>query len=336
MRYLTDFVRGLLRPGKLAEASAASTGGTGEATDFQLLAEHSLDVIFNVRPDGTVRYVSPSAAELFGWTPQEIVGRSAKELTAPEDRWIVQDAIRTLLARQTDRLTTVARSLRRDGSVFWAEVTARMVWDEAAQRPTDTVLVLRDVTRRVELEQQLAELARKDGLTGLANRRAFDEAFEAEWQRTIRENAMMSLLLLDVDHFKAFNDHYGHQVGDDCLRAVAAVVGSSVRRPADLAARYGGEEIAVILPRTGADGAAAVAEQIRAAIQSLGVPHAGNPEGGGQVTASIGAATALSRIGGTMSMPGSLLAAADAALYKAKAGGRNRVETTLLLAPAGS
>ena len=93
-------------------------------------------------------------------------------------------------------------------------------------------------------------MALTDGLTGLANRRSFDQAIESEWQRTKRTSAHMSLLLLDLDHFKEFNDHYGHQVGDDCLRMVAAATRETVRRPADIAARYGGEEIAVILPET--------------------------------------------------------------------------------------
>jgi diguanylate cyclase (GGDEF)-like protein len=171
-----------------------------------------------------------------------------------------------------------------------------------------------------------------DGLTGLANRRAFDEALEREWKRTLREGTQVSLLLLDIDHFKRFNDLYGHQVGDDCLRAVAQAAVGAVRQT-DIVARYGGEEIAIILPQVDTRGAAEVAEKVRAAIEALRLPHAENPEGRDWLTVSIGAATALARYGGTMRMPESLLLAADHALYKAKHAGRNCVRTGLLIAP---
>jgi diguanylate cyclase (GGDEF)-like protein len=143
----------------------------------------------------------------------------------------------------------------------------------------------------------------------------------------------MSLLLLDLDHFKGFNDMYGHQLGDDCLRSVAAALFRNLRRPGETASRYGGEEIAIILPNTDMAGAFVVAEKLREAVQALRLPHAANPEGGFWVTVSVGAATALSRAGGAMRMPEALLAAADAALYKAKRDGRNRVATSRLLAP---
>jgi diguanylate cyclase (GGDEF)-like protein len=190
---------------------------------------------------------------------------------------------------------------------------------------------MRDISERKLLEEKLSRLALTDGLTGLANRRAFDEALEREWKRTAREGSQISLLLLDVDHFKPFNDRYGHQVGDDCLRAVAIAVREAVRGT-DIAARYGGEEIAVILPSTNSVGAVAAAEKVRTAVEALQITHEGNPEGGGWVTASVGAATALSRHGGTMRMPESLLLAADTAMYKAKREGRNRVATALLVA----
>jgi len=140
-------------------------------------------------------------------------------------------------------------------------------------------------------------------------------------------------LLLHLDHFKELNDHYGHTVGDDCLRVVSATIKNVVRRPGDVVARYGGEEIAVILYDTDLDGAANVAEEILGAIAALHLPHAENLDGGGGVTASIGVATALAMVGGTIQMPESLLVAVDGALYKAKREGRNRQAMTLLLAP---
>ena len=170
----------------------------------------------------------------------------------------------------------------------------------------------------------------------IAHRRAFDEALDRVWRDTLRHDAHLSLLLLDLDHFKGLNDHYGHQVGDDCLRAIAVVVMDSAKRPVDVAARYGGEELAVILPGTDQAGASAVAERIRQAIEALELPNPANLEGGERVTASIGAATALSRIGGTNAMPQALLLAADSALYKAKEEGRNCVRSTMVLVPPGA
>jgi diguanylate cyclase (GGDEF)-like protein len=175
-------------------------------------------------------------------------------------------------------------------------------------------------------------LSLTDGLTGLLNRRAFDAALDREWKRTLREGSQTSLLLLDIDHFKEFNDQYGHQVGDDCLRAVAASL-KAAARATDIIARYGGEEIAVILPSTDTAGAVEVAEKMRSAVEALRLTHEGRPEGGEHVTASIGAATALARQGGTISLPEGLLLAADTALYKAKTGGRNGVATALVVAP---
>jgi diguanylate cyclase (GGDEF)-like protein len=191
---------------------------------------------------------------------------------------------------------------------------------------------MRDISERKLLEEKLDIRAITDGQTGLANRRAFDQQLLREWKRTLREGSQISLLLLDIDCFKEFNDRYGHQVGDDCLRAVAAVVSGAVR-DTDFVARYSGEEITVILPATEIAGAVGVAEKIRASIVALRVPHEGSPGGEGWLTASIGAATAVARQAVTIKMPESLLLAADNALNKAKHEGRNRVSTALLVAP---
>jgi diguanylate cyclase (GGDEF)-like protein len=192
---------------------------------------------------------------------------------------------------------------------------------------------MRDITERQRLEDELAALALQDGLTGLANRRAFDQAFNREWKQTLRTGGEMALLLIDIDCFKQFNDHYGHQAGDDCLRAVADCIGELARRPTDMPCRYGGEEIVVILGATGLDAAVSVAEEMRAKVQALQIPHRSSACTD-HVTVSIGVAAAVSRMGGTMEMPQGLLQAADHALYKAKAGGRNRVETSILIAPS--
>ncbi len=224
------------------------------------------------------------------------------------------------------------RVRKKDGSLVWIEINPREMRDPLSGESREAVIVMRDVTERTLLEEKLAALAMTDALTGLENRRAFDEALQREWKRTLCEGTQMSLLLLDVDHFKRFNDLYGHQVGDDCLRAVGQAAVGAVRQT-DIVARYGGEEIAIILPRVDAPGAAEAAEKVRAAVEALRLTHAENPEGGDWLTVSIGAATALARYGGTMRMPESLLLAADHAMYKAKHAGRNCVMTGMLIAP---
>ena len=173
---------------------------------------------------------------------------------------------------------------------------------------------------------QLTMLVALDGLTGIANRRALDERFVQEWSRALRTQMTVSLLMIDIDLFKQFNDIYGHHAGDQALARVAATLASHLRRPEDLAARFGGEEFAILLPHTELHGAALLAEQLRAATQELAIPHAGSPLG--MVTVSIGyAAFAPSLLeleaGGSHLL---LLERADEALYLAKQAGRNRVE----------
>jgi diguanylate cyclase (GGDEF)-like protein len=173
--------------------------------------------------------------------------------------------------------------------------------------------------------RELEHLANLDGLTQIANRRSFDCAMQREWKRLRRETGVLSLIFCDVDDFKAFNDTYGHQAGDNCLRNVARVLSSEVKRPADLAARYGGEEFAVILPNTSAEGAFHQAESFRSAIETLLIPHAGSSTGD-YVTVSFGVATFVP---GDDATPEDLIAKADAALYKAKESGRNKVVALL-------
>jgi diguanylate cyclase (GGDEF)-like protein len=169
---------------------------------------------------------------------------------------------------------------------------------------------------------KLERLANIDGLTGIANRRSFDASLARCWRQGLREPGPLSLLLLDIDHFKLFNDSRGHQAGDECLRQIARTVEQTARRPEDHVARYGGEEFAVILPDTDAAGATAVAERIRATIAALMIPHP--LSGAGFVTASIGVATYRPR---GDQHPEIMLALADEALYEAKLAGRNRSRT---------
>ncbi len=176
-----------------------------------------------------------------------------------------------------------------------------------------------------ELEQanrRLLNLSYVDGLTGVPNRRYFDEMLQQEWRRAVRDKHALSLLMIDVDGFKAFNDHYGHLEGDSCLRDIARNLAAAVKRPGDVLARYGGEEFVVMLPDTEMEGARIVAEDMRASIARLSIPHACSiVQNRDCVTVSLGVATAHPTIGMDSAI---LIEAADTALYKAKRGGRDR------------
>lgn len=178
--------------------------------------------------------------------------------------------------------------------------------------------------RTAELQaanRQLEALSTTDGLTGLANRRKFDLEWDAEWQRASRQGLPLAIAMLDVDQFKAYNDHYGHQMGDVCLKMVAQAVGTAVQRSGELVARYGGEEFAVILPGLGGAEAVAAMERVRANLQALDLPHA-KATVAGVVTVSIGVASSVPQVGENSA---SLVQRADAAMYQAKHLGRNQV-----------
>jgi diguanylate cyclase (GGDEF)-like protein/PAS domain S-box-containing protein len=194
--------------------------------------------------------------------------------------------------------------------------------------PRHCLVQISDVSMAVARERKLRELAVElesqtliDGLTGIANRRRFDLHLEDEFRRAKRSTASISLIMIDVDYFKPFNDNYGHQRGDDCLMRIATALNSVLRRSRDLVARYGGEEFAVILPDTGAEGAFQVAEAMRMEVEALALAHAHSTVAP-HVTVSIGVSTLVPE---HISKTGSLIHSADRALYQAKRSGRNCV-----------
>ncbi len=174
----------------------------------------------------------------------------------------------------------------------------------------------------VSLSRELSRLSREDVLTGLANRRHFNEVFQLEWDRARREQQMISLLFVDIDHFKPFNDNHGHLEGDRVLSRVGQALRDTLRRPGDLAARYGGEEFVLLLPGTPSVGAQEVAAQVREAVEGLRIPHQASSVGP-HVTASVGVATLSPELGLRSAQ---LIARADEAVYAAKAAGRNCIK----------
>lgn len=205
------------------------------------------------------------------------------------------------------------------GTRLYLAIDAGPIYDESG-RLVAVVETLRDMTAQKQAQDELQRLATRDGLTSVANRRSFDDTLNTEWRRASRESRALSLLMIDVDYFKRYNDSYGHQGGDECLRRVAAAMSGVIKRASDAVARYGGEEFAILLPATEPEGALLVAERIRAAVEALALPHSGS-DIAGHVTVSIGVASVPATHSG---LPARLVAAADAALYRAKREGRNR------------
>lgn len=241
-------------------------------------------------------------------------------LSSNEDPKTKQEAFKLgatdYLVKFPDQLEVVAR-IRAHSRTYLAQ-----------QQRDEAYRELRDL--QVELEKKNSELQRLsslDGLTGIANRRRFDEYLEQEWLRAARDGKRLALILIDIDHFKAYNDNYGHQGGDACLRRVARMLDGELKRAADVAARYGGEEFVIVLPDTDSQGAGIIAEKLRSTVEALQIEHT-DSKTARYVTISLGVSSTLPRDGG---IPAALIEMADEALYKAKENGRNRVclsETT--------
>lgn len=179
-----------------------------------------------------------------------------------------------------------------------------------------------EATRQLaDLNSMLVKLSLIDSMTGVANRRSFDRILDKEWRRAIRNGLPISVIMIDVDFFKSYNDHYGHQEGDECLKLVARILKDTLRRPGDAICRYGGEEFVIILPDTPSEGAGQVGESLRAAVFSAGIPHH-HSKIADRISVSVGTSTmiATSRFD-----PKDLVESADKALYAAKASGRNKV-----------
>lgn len=192
---------------------------------------------------------------------------------------------------------------------------------ELRVRVRSALKLKREIDLRKQRERELELLSSLDGLTGIANRRVFDSALENEWKRDRREGKPLSVVMIDIDYFKPYNDYNGHQIGDDCLKQIGRALGSVPKRAGDLVARYGGEEFVVILPRTDSVHANGIAERLRAKVISLAIPHP-YPEAAKVVSVSLGVATVIPTQNGS---PADLLNMADKALYQAKKGGRNKV-----------
>jgi diguanylate cyclase (GGDEF)-like protein/PAS domain S-box-containing protein len=314
---LTGFVlvRQLLQRQQMAAALSA------KEADFRLLAEQSSDMVMRIGLEETILYASPSSARVIGWEPAQLTGTPALGGVNAADLPRVRGTVSELKSGAFEEARVIYRTRHREKGEIWVESALRVTRAPDTGTVNGVVAISRDMTEHKDLEDKLAALASLDGLTGIANRRHLDERLTEEWARARREGTPLSLLMIDIDHFKAFNDQYGHQAGDDCLRAVARVLQAHARRPGDLAARYGGEEFALLMPGTEAEGCVLVGDDIREALHALAIPHAKNLPAR-RVSASLGGAT--NNPTGSAECA-SLIEAADRALYSAKEQGRNRM-----------
>jgi len=311
----------------MAQNARAQLSLEASETRFRLLAEASRDVIVLAGLDGQRKYVSPAATELLGWSQDEMLSMDYRETTHPEDVAKKDQAL--LECRLGNQTSAVAfRCRRKDNSYLWVESSMRLYRDATTGESAGFVYVLRDISERKLAEDKLQDafhtveqLALVDGLTGVANRRLMDETLSREWMRALRDGTSLSLLLIDVDHFKLYNDVYGHLAGDSCLQMIANAIQASLRRPPDLLARFGGEEFVVILPNTPPEGAEIMSHKVLKAVAECAIPHTRSPYG--TVTVSLGCASVTATM---QSSPKDLLKAADDAMYRAKTNGRNQIQ----------
>ncbi len=299
---------------------------------FRALVATIPGAVYRIRLDSEwiIEFISDAIEEItafpashFKWQP----AKTYRDIIHEEDQKTVLNAIQEDGMEPLKTFTIEYRALDANKKLRWFMETGQAVFSNEGE-PLWLDGVISDISDRKfaeaalqEANKELERLASVDGLTQIANRRQFDECLEKEWKRMKRKKKKLSLILTDIDFFKLYNDNYGHQKGDECLKNVAKAIHSIERRPADLTARYGGEEFVMVLPDTDSAGAAHVAERIRKKVQSLQISHA-HSKAEPVITLSLGVSTLVPD---NDHEPKTLITAADEALYEAKESGRNRV-----------
>jgi diguanylate cyclase (GGDEF)-like protein/PAS domain S-box-containing protein len=286
---------------------------------YRTVLEANPDPVVVYDTEGKVLYLNPAFTRVFGWSSKERFGKKM-DVYVPEEAWSeTKMMIDKVLAGEAFSGIETHRYTK-EGKLIPVSISGATYRDLEGNH-LGTVVNLRDISEQKSLEEKLERLSYLDGLTGVANRRQFDINLDLEWRRMGRLDKSLSLIMCDIDFFKAYNDTYGHQAGDKCLKAVGNVLKGSAKRAGDLVARYGGEEFTILLPMTDSEKAFIIAEKIQRDINSLKVPHK-KSEVSDVVTLSFGIATLFPQ---TSKSPNDLVELADKALYRAKHEGRNKV-----------
>jgi diguanylate cyclase (GGDEF)-like protein/PAS domain S-box-containing protein len=316
-----------------------------DATEFRLeeitsihsmVTDNSRDVILLADLDGLCTYVSPAVELLSGWKQEELIKQKLAVHAHQDDQKNVEDAIRRS-RHSSEPVIVEYRTQKRNGDYIWIESSLRLFRHRKTRIPAGILSLVRDITERKHNEDlllraygTLEELAGVDALTGVANRRRFDEYLANEWSRAGRLQVPLSMLLIDADFFKQHNDSNGHLSGDRCLKQIAEAAMVVAKRPEDLVARIGGDEFAIILSGTGNHGAMTVAGEIKEVFRQRSPANRDDSEA--LVTISIGCATLIPT---TTEQPEALIQIADKALYEAKRNGRDQICSGTVPCPSG-
>lgn len=287
---------------------------------YRAIYQHAAEGILLISFSGRIVECNPQIQRMLGYREEQLLDKDIHSLFKVED--LIQQPSQ-LEELKNGKTVFIERRLKTSrGTYLQCEQSGKRISDRLI------ILIYRDITERKIAEEALEEanhmlqrLAVQDGLTGIPNRRKFDETINSEWFRMQRDKAKLGVILCDIDFFKQYNDHYGHQKGDECLKKVAKALAASVHRPSDLVARYGGEEFVVLLPDTTVDGCMIIAEKMRVAIEKLAIEHC-KSKVFSTLTMSFGVAALVPE--GEFN-PDLILAPADKALYLAKANGRNMI-----------
>ncbi|TLP73742.1 sensor domain-containing diguanylate cyclase [Pseudomonas nitroreducens] len=275
----------------------------------------------------TFAYIGPQIEDLLGWSQASWVSANDwAERMHPEDRERVVNFCVSQSREGTDHEADY-RALTSSGDYVWIRDVVHVVRDDNGE--VDSLVgFMFDISERkraeeqlIMLQRQLEEYSYKDGLTGVANRRMFDSVLDTEWGSAQRSGQPLSLVLLDIDYFKQFNDHYGHIQGDDCLRIVGKALAGALHRPRDFIARFGGEEFVLVLPETDSEAARQIAERCRSVLREQRIAH-GKSAVSDLLTISLGVGTAVPS---SSDRPLDFVAAVDRLLYQAKQAGRDRL-----------
>ena len=293
-------------------------------------AEYSAESIVITAIDGKILYVNPAFTKMTGFSARQVLGKQPRLWSSKSHSpGFYQEMWKTILGGKT--WTGEVINKRKNGTTYSAILAIGPILEKSKRKikkPIAFIAIHTDISKMKKLERDLAlaneklmKLSIIDALTGLYNRRHFNESIVKEWQDSIRQKSPLTALMIDVDHFKKFNDHYGHLKGDHCLKKLAACLKKSLKRPRDLVARYGGEEFVILLPNTTPEGATNIAEQLLKSVRLLKIPHE-KSDTGKHVSISIGLVSTIPSRNNSWEQ---FIDQADQMLYLSKQNGRDRV-----------